>query len=188
VKARSQLDAQRVVTFELGPDLAEDMKFTKHRVKQDYQFGSILFNPDELKQPNSPLKVEEHRLSVTKLQAYGELTTKLRAEVRARAESLRGNDVEAHDGSDEEAKDHQSVMQRAFLKKKDRPREECAPSGFESKYVMTRRKPLRRNQLTAKQVEDIVLTVKSGRLSQSEVGIKHNVSHTLVCRLLKAFK
>lgn len=101
-----EADAQGVATFRLGEDIEEDRQEVKHKVRNKKDQGKELFNPDTFKEAQPSLKVAEHKLSESEVIAYGQLTTDLRAAIKARSESLREGQDAGSDGSEEERKDH----------------------------------------------------------------------------------
>ena len=78
VKARSQFSVQRIVTFSLGPDIHEDIQETLHRVKNDYEWGTVLFDPDDLNKQGEKMKTENFVMSDVDLVGYARLVTRLR--------------------------------------------------------------------------------------------------------------
>ena len=50
------------MTFELGPDIEIDRQEVKHTVKNQIFFGKLLFNPDDLKKPTEPLKINDFQM------------------------------------------------------------------------------------------------------------------------------
>lgn len=112
----------------------------------------------------------------------------LRADIEIRANSFRVEDKGEQDDSDCEHKDHQKIMRRSFTNKKERHRDVYSLIGSECKTIISRKKPLRKHMLSANNIRQIILGVKSDHLSHREVANKFNVSSALVHRLLKANK
>ena len=95
-------------------------------------FGKQLFNPDNLKALNTPLLVKDFKMKETELEHFGKMVSKLRADITDRVNAFRDDyDIE-YDSSDEEYKDHKSVMLRSFTKIKERHKEEYSLIGCES--------------------------------------------------------
>ena len=72
----------------IGPDLDEDMQETLHRVQHDYEWGEVLFNPDDLNKQGEKLKTQDFVMSDVDLVGYARLVTQLRRDFWDRAEAL----------------------------------------------------------------------------------------------------
>ena len=180
VKSQAQFGEKETETFKLGPDIEEDRQEVKHKVRDRLDWGKELFNPNTFSGAQPPLKIDDHKLTESKLMQFAKVTTALRATIKARADNLRTDCEAEHDGSEEEHKDHQSVSYRAFIKKNERDQQLYSLVGHESGTMPSHRKPLRKRQLTAKTVQSIVHAVNSELLSHREVASKFNVKPMLV--------
>ena len=152
VMSRSVIEARVVETFDLGPDVAEDRQEVKHAVSGMALHGKELFNPNTFSRDQSSLKVNDHTLAEHELLQFAKVTTLLRAEVKARADQLRVDCCAGCDDSEEEFKDHRAVANRSIAKKKYQDKGLLSLVGHESNIICTRRKPLRKNLLTAETV------------------------------------
>jgi hypothetical protein len=101
-------------------------------VSHNIFFGKQLFNPDHLKELNTPLLVKDYKMKEMELEHFGKMVSKLRADITDRVNSLRDDYEVEHDSSDEEHKDYKSVMLRSFTKIKERHKEEYSLIGSES--------------------------------------------------------
>ena len=79
-------------------------------------------------------------------------------------------------------------MGRAFTKAKDRFELKDGTCKTYQATIKTRRKPLRKSQLTAVIIKSIIFSIESEKLSHQEVGIKYNVRPSLVSRLKKVYR
>ena len=75
--------------------------------------GQELYNPESYEPEELPLKIEQHNIPESEVVEWGKLTTCLRAELKAKVDSLREVEQDSQDQSEDEAHGHKVIARRA---------------------------------------------------------------------------
>ncbi len=147
VQGRAQILAADTASYLVGKDL--DTFAKRQQAAEEPGTGQIVFNPDSYLAVQDQLRVEDYALADDEKVEYARIATRVRRQLRARAESL-AHDALGADGDLAEAEVQMEVdLSRRYDKEKRSPERSLRHLSRPSFLVPARGKTLARHQLSA---------------------------------------
>ena len=155
--------------------------------KADKQ-NAFMFEPGQVVKQGSTWKLEHFKCEEDELLHFGKVASGIREKFLAQADSLRASSATDKKNEEDLIVEANVDLKRSYSRKSDTVNKLEKLGGYAECEIASRKKPLRKKDLTGELVEQVIHEVIVNKWKHAEVAVKFKIHRTLVARLVKSFK